>query len=217
MCERLAKLLLYSGPTGRCSSCRFSVWCKVREARSSLRGQRQAASRWGQGGSRIHLSRPRRRRCIDHVRDRLGTSERRACRVLGQRRSTQRRIPGGRADEDRLVADVIELARQSMAATATGGSRGLRGQARPLDANASTPPHQCRNSTVQGSSLTDPRRRIQPRPCSRQTKTKSPRHSETDPKVRQDSNREFSRYPWTRFLEEGHRFPSLNIILRRAD
>ena len=33
-------------------------------------------------------------------------------RVLGQHRSTQRRIPRGRADEDRLVADMIELARQ---------------------------------------------------------------------------------------------------------
>ncbi len=38
-------------------------------------------------------------------------SERRACRVLGQHRSTQRRRPRGRADEDRLVADMIELAR----------------------------------------------------------------------------------------------------------
>ena len=38
--------------------------------------------------------------------------ERRACRVLGQHRSTQRRRPRGRADEDRLVADMIELARQ---------------------------------------------------------------------------------------------------------
>ncbi len=31
---------------------------------------------------------------------------------LGQHRSTQRRLPVGRADEDRLVADMIELARQ---------------------------------------------------------------------------------------------------------
>ena len=53
----------------------------------------------------------RRRQCIDHVCDRLGISERRACRVLGQHRSTQRRIPRGRDDEDRLVADMIELAR----------------------------------------------------------------------------------------------------------
>ena len=32
--------------------------------------------------------------------------------MLGQHRSTRRRIPRGRADEDRLVADMIELARQ---------------------------------------------------------------------------------------------------------
>jgi putative transposase len=32
--------------------------------------------------------------------------------VLGQHRSTQRRIPTGREDEERLTADIIELARQ---------------------------------------------------------------------------------------------------------
>ena len=42
----------------------------------------------------------------------MKVSERRVCRVLGQHRSTQRRIPQGRADEDRLVADMIELTRQ---------------------------------------------------------------------------------------------------------
>ena len=39
-------------------------------------------------------------------------SERQACRVLGQHRPKQRRRPRGRADEDRLVADMTELARQ---------------------------------------------------------------------------------------------------------
>ena len=39
-------------------------------------------------------------------------SERRVCRVLGQHRSTQRRVPVGRDDEERLIADVTELARQ---------------------------------------------------------------------------------------------------------
>ena len=58
------------------------------------------------------MSPSRRRQCIDHVRDRLGVSERRACRVLGQHRSAQRHIPRGRGDEDRLVADMIELARR---------------------------------------------------------------------------------------------------------
>jgi len=42
----------------------------------------------------------------------LGVTERRACRVLGQHRSTQRYVPYGREDEERLVADMIELARQ---------------------------------------------------------------------------------------------------------
>jgi transposase InsO family protein len=39
-------------------------------------------------------------------------SERRACAVLGQHRSTQRKPPRGRDDEERLTADTIELARQ---------------------------------------------------------------------------------------------------------
>lgn len=42
----------------------------------------------------------------------MKVSERRVCRVLGQHRSTQRRVPQRRADEDRLVADIIELTRQ---------------------------------------------------------------------------------------------------------
>ena len=46
------------------------------------------------------------------MRGRLGVSERRACRVLGQHRTTQRHVPRGREDEERLVADMIELARQ---------------------------------------------------------------------------------------------------------
>jgi len=46
------------------------------------------------------------------VRDKLGISERRACRLLGQHRSTQRHAPRGKEDEERLVADMIELTRQ---------------------------------------------------------------------------------------------------------
>ncbi|WBU61097.1 IS3 family transposase [Paracoccus albus] len=56
------------------------------------------------------LSPSRRRKCIDHVRRELGVSERRACRALGQHRSTQRKIPQGRANEERLTDDIIELA-----------------------------------------------------------------------------------------------------------
>jgi len=46
------------------------------------------------------------------VRDELGVSERRACRVLGQHRTTQRHVLRGREDEERLVEDMVELARQ---------------------------------------------------------------------------------------------------------
>jgi len=42
----------------------------------------------------------------------LHVSERRACAALGQHRSTQRKVPRGREDAERLTADVIELARQ---------------------------------------------------------------------------------------------------------
>jgi putative transposase len=46
------------------------------------------------------------------VRSQLKLSERRVCRVLGQHRSTQRHVPRGRDDEERLTADIIALARQ---------------------------------------------------------------------------------------------------------
>jgi hypothetical protein len=45
------------------------------------------------------------------VRQALGVSERRACRTLGQHRSTQRKILQGRSDEERLTDDIIELTR----------------------------------------------------------------------------------------------------------
>jgi transposase InsO family protein len=42
----------------------------------------------------------------------LDVSERRACRALGQHRSTQRKVPRGRDDGEALTADPIELARR---------------------------------------------------------------------------------------------------------
>jgi hypothetical protein len=42
----------------------------------------------------------------------LAVSERRICHVLDQHLSTQRRQTRGRADEDSLVADMIELTQQ---------------------------------------------------------------------------------------------------------
>ena len=46
------------------------------------------------------------------MRQGLGVSERRACRVLGQHRSTQRKVPQGRSDEEQLTEDIIILARE---------------------------------------------------------------------------------------------------------
>ena len=54
----------------------------------------------------------RRRLAVDHVRDVLGVSERRACQVLGQHRSTQRKPKVVACDEARLTADIIRLAEQ---------------------------------------------------------------------------------------------------------
>jgi len=49
---------------------------------------------------------------VNHVVEELGVSERRACRALGQHRSTQRKKPVSSDDEAALTADIIELARQ---------------------------------------------------------------------------------------------------------
>jgi transposase InsO family protein len=49
---------------------------------------------------------------VDRVKAELGVSERRACRALGQHRSTQRKIPTTRDDGAALTADIIALARQ---------------------------------------------------------------------------------------------------------
>ena len=48
--------------------------------------------------------------CVHHVQQRLGVSERRACRVLGQPRSTQRHVPLVPVDEEALTAEIVRLA-----------------------------------------------------------------------------------------------------------
>jgi putative transposase len=58
------------------------------------------------------VSPARRRSCVEHVARHLGVSERRACAVLGQHRSTQRREPRAPGDEARLTAEIVELARR---------------------------------------------------------------------------------------------------------
>ena len=49
---------------------------------------------------------------MDHVTAKYGVSERLACRVLGQHRSTQRKIPKEPEDEAALTAAIIALATQ---------------------------------------------------------------------------------------------------------
>jgi transposase InsO family protein len=49
---------------------------------------------------------------VEHVRAKYGVSERFACRVLGQHRSTQRKHPKTPEDEAALTADIIALASQ---------------------------------------------------------------------------------------------------------
>jgi len=46
------------------------------------------------------------------VQQQLGASERRACMVLGQARSTQRRKPKVKKDEEALREDVVMWARR---------------------------------------------------------------------------------------------------------
>jgi len=58
------------------------------------------------------VSPSRRREAVEKVRSELGVSERRACQVIGQPRSTQRRALKVADDEERLMAAIIELATQ---------------------------------------------------------------------------------------------------------
>ena len=48
---------------------------------------------------------------MEKVKAELGVSERRACQVLGQHRSTQRKLPRAPDDEAALTADIVELAK----------------------------------------------------------------------------------------------------------
>ncbi|NIT14263.1 MAG: IS3 family transposase [Candidatus Dadabacteria bacterium] len=56
------------------------------------------------------LSTERRRRCVVHVQQKLAVSERRACRVLGQARSVQRRKSNKSQSEKVLREDIVRLA-----------------------------------------------------------------------------------------------------------
>src|ERR1700691_923683 len=67
------------------------------------------ASLEGRGGGKL-LSPGRRRCAVQHAREQHRLSERRACRLLGQWRGTQRYIVTQREDEDELTRDILQLA-----------------------------------------------------------------------------------------------------------
>ena len=58
------------------------------------------------------MSPERRRCCVQQVREKYPVTERQACRILGQSRTTQRYQPIRRDDEAPLTASVIRLAGQ---------------------------------------------------------------------------------------------------------
>jgi hypothetical protein len=65
------------------------------------------------GGAAQLLSPAKRRKTVEHVRDKLGrdvVTERRACRVLGQARNTQRRQASVPDDEPQLVKRIVWMA-----------------------------------------------------------------------------------------------------------
>jgi putative transposase len=65
------------------------------------------------GGEAQLLSPAKRRQTVEHVRDTLGrdvVTERRACRVLGQARNTQRRKSCVADDEPQLVKRIVWMA-----------------------------------------------------------------------------------------------------------
>ncbi len=74
-------------------------------------GGPSAGQRDPEGGRLGKLLSPvRRRQAVTHVQEKLGVTERRACGVLRQSRSTQRRVLRVAEDEPRLVGRIVELA-----------------------------------------------------------------------------------------------------------
>ncbi len=70
-------------------------------------------TRWyNSPGCHSNLATTRRFLCVDHLQAKLDISERRARGVVGQHRSTQRKTPCPRSDEDELTMAIIRLASQ---------------------------------------------------------------------------------------------------------
>jgi predicted transcriptional regulator len=74
------------------------------------------------------LSPERRRQAVSHIKSMLRLSERRACKVIGQPRSTQRRVLVRRDDETFLTRAFLDLATESsMVDMATAASQPCSG------------------------------------------------------------------------------------------
>src|SRR5918996_113511 len=84
--------------------------CQAEEA--PRRGRAGQGDAQGAGGGKF-LTPERRRRAVGVLVDRFGVSERRACRVIGQHRSTQRLAPRPRpAEEEKVRRRLREIARR---------------------------------------------------------------------------------------------------------
>jgi hypothetical protein len=91
---------------------RSAEGARVAENVRELGVTQQTYYRWRKeyGGLKVSQAKHLKELERENARQRLGASERRACRVLGQVRSTQRRQARRRLDEEVLRSDVVKLA-----------------------------------------------------------------------------------------------------------
>ena len=85
---------------------------RARERAAQAAGGRAGARQLdpARGGLGKLLGPAKRRRAVAHARAELRISERRACRVVGQARATQRYVPRESPDEQALIARMVALA-----------------------------------------------------------------------------------------------------------
>jgi putative transposase len=83
---------------------------RLRRAVSDVTPDNQILQEVVRGAAAKVLSPSRKRTPVDQVVEWLGVSERRACRVIGQHRSTQRKPCSLRDDEEALTTAIINLA-----------------------------------------------------------------------------------------------------------
>ena len=85
----------------------------VAEAVKKIGVTEQTYYRWKKKNGGLRIDQAKRLKAVEHVRCVLGRdriSERRACRVIGQSRNTQRRMRRVPDDEPRLVKRIVWLA-----------------------------------------------------------------------------------------------------------